>query len=421
MATIFDLKTNNFTSIIRYLEIQDIQQLIVTCKWIHARINKCPEWMDCIRRSGQFHKIYDGTNLFCVKEFLKKDSSFIRCKKFKLNKEVPLNTLFVDHFFNLNPSYYKLFRTHQDTFDYVMRMYPHLINIVLDHVDEARFNYVIQTYKPPLNSVFNGIIKYGTPEILQRALNEINKSMKWFVKIQFDDVFAFGNAKLLDVCIPFIQPSKKLVNTTKIINVNHNHLPFISYLITHDMLRKRHVISITKQTTDPEICRPIYNYYIRRKDWYHIQYVITRTGNEYFFNNFLSLELNVRRGSEFMNSFNVDHVKLWLQYRINFNQGWMSFGSIFSLHNHGTSQTKDIKIQDHHILFTAKDWFRYRLSWLEKQPIHKNKRFGHIWRYIHDTYGEVVFLDVLKNRWKDLTMPVISKIRKWYPKIIDLI
>ena len=86
--------------IIHHLEICDVQCFALGCKHLARAIRANATWAECIRRSGQFHKIYNGTNTFCVREFLKKDRSwFIKhTKQFKLCTTKPLDVQFVDRY-----------------------------------------------------------------------------------------------------------------------------------------------------------------------------------------------------------------------------------------------------------------------------------------------------------------------------------
>ena len=369
--------------------------------------------MDCISRSGDVIKIYDGTNVFCIKEFLKKDRSSIGRMNIVLNKEIALDTMFVKHLLKSSVNFYKLFQVHQDTLDYVLQRYPEYLVEVLNYVDEPRFYYIIQTYKPSLVESFEPIAKYGTPEILQLALNESKLNMKWFTKEWFYVIYKYGNIKLFWTCHPFIDPVEHIPNIIKFVNIQCNHLVFINYVIKIDALKKNHAINILSQTMDQDICNTIYKYYLTKKGLRRIIDIIDKTGNEIFFNRLLQLNYSI---SETMS--NDDPVQTFIKPNIKVNRKLIHLSAVFGECKY---KVKNFTVKNGQFEIVLKDWLRYRLSWLKSLPIRTDTRFIHMWKYIHDTYGWKTFLETFNELKHVLTLTISKLIVNTYPGLLKYI
>ena len=402
MTTIINVYKNIFNYIILYLEIRDIQQLALTSKDMLKRVRLNEEWMDCIRRSGNATKIYDGTNIFCTKEFLKKDKTFLPYIDFRPNEDRPLNTLFVDHYMKISINPQLLFQSHRSTIDYLLQNHLEKCMDILDYANEEDFYYIIQKYGFHCHS-FERIAEFGTPELLQETLKELEDvpldychgcgrrqenhkhDMNWFAKYHYKLVIVHGNIKLYDACLPYLQYLDSLYKFIKIENIGPNHVPFIELLIKHCLLKKNHVIGIASQTTNPRICEIIYEYYIKTKSILKMIEVVAVTGNEYLFRRVLT--------------YRTDSMETFMKGFISIRNRGVSLGAVFRL----------------------MDGLRYRLRWLKTLPIQHDANFAHVWSYIHDTHGKVAFLETFDELKKTMIVPVYGAITKWYHEPLSII
>ena len=353
--------------------------------------------MDCIRRSGQFYEIYDGTNIFCVREFLKKDETNLLYTNLVLCKNAPLDKMFVDHYFKLKLYPNKLFQTHPDTLDYVLQIYPEYLEEILRYIEEESYFYhIVRNYKPCYKYAAHNVARFGTPEILQIFLNGLSEdcNIDWFVNTWFGDVFAYGNIRLFETCRPFIHRSINMSSLIDIVNVNHDHdhLPFIQLAIQHEIIEDFHINVFARRTTDPEICGLLYHHCMRVGGIGRIIDLIMKTGNKYFFDKLLSSQVFMEDSD--------NHIQSWLNSCIRIGHRSILVKHVFSMYDHGR--------------------VRYRASWLETCPIQKRLNFAHMWRYIYDTHGERAFLIIYNKLKNKMIMPIFKEIIKWYPKYYDL-
>ena len=383
MTTITSLSKDIIGYLIQYFEWHDVRSLALTCKHIARCIRLNEEWRNFIRHKGQSHFIYDGINIFSVREFLKKDKNYINRGYFNLCKTKPLNKAFIKHYCdNIKDVNSDLFMGHIETFRYVMDKYPSFTNRALCYVDEDRYHYIVQNYDIDYTSgMFGNIIRYFTEDMIQKTLRANNQDMSWFMNIYVEYIYNYANIKLIELCRSWLSPNihkKILGNFYRVLG--DNHIPFIQMDIDSDLISVNYINRIIRQSKSSKISQMLADYALSKFGLHDTVDIFVQTPNEQFFWTILS-HVSDKYSSMDMTP-KMKEIFIWEK-------------------NHG---------------------LKYHLEWLLRYAgILCHRRVAFIWKYIHDMYGEDAFLDTLEANIDHMPVKIIRLIKVWYPRILDII
>ena len=421
---IYDLPRRLFGVIIRNLYNDDIVALMCTCKYIHGAVMLDPTWAKYTEHIGRFFEHFDGTNPFCVNMIIGDNSSgdsdestvvsVLNDKRIKFSTTCPLDRRVVDALFishSLNR--YKLIHCHDTTLDYVMENYKDTMeNMFMYHIIRfKRYNHIVAKYNLAVDAETEllNMAKHGNMDALAMALERTKTTMEQFAQKYISDIIKQMNIDLFNRCVQYVNPDtikigeirNYLYAHRKSISIKRRHLMIIKYLIDNKLMIMHLINLIIRLTNSEMICALLIEHINNMEGELQFKlswYVDFALINPCFLDALMNLEIN-----------NYDRL---LNFNLHLNNTTILVGDLFDVKKPFPSNRGIIKF-GHYLRFRIKQLLRFNDVFDSKS--------AYLWRYILKEYGEKEFVYTLKKYHKNIKWPMIAAIKKFYPRILEII